>query len=145
LADGVFTLPELKDVYLHTAEALPSEGRDDGEIHWAGDPRAPDHAEYGPGGNPFCVGCTTTPLPWKTLPAAADAYPLIGYGGINEHSVAAGIAVLRGEEDLPERPLADAQYEVDQEARAAFFGANDLSEPEKPAATCDAAAAGSTE
>ncbi|HEV2756338.1 MAG TPA: S8/S53 family peptidase [Actinomycetota bacterium] len=136
LADGIFTLQELKDVFLHTAEALPSEGRDDGDIHWAGDPRAPDHPEFGPGANPFCVGCTTTPLPWKTLPGAADAYAFVGYGGINEHSVAAAVAVLRGEEDMPDRPLADAQYEADQEVRGAFFGANDLTEPKEPAKTC---------
>ncbi|MDQ3914414.1 MAG: S8/S53 family peptidase [Actinomycetota bacterium] len=138
LDDGVFTLEELKDLFLHTAEALPSEGRDDGDVHWAGDPRAPDHTEFGPGANPFCVGCTTTPVPWKALPAAADAYSMVGYGGINEHSVEAAIAVLRGEEDLPERPLADAQYEADQELRAVFFGANDLSEPEEPVVTCPA-------
>jgi hypothetical protein len=136
LDDGMFTLQELKDVFLHTAEALPSEGRDDGAVHWAGDPRPPDHTEHGPGANPFCAGCTTTPLPWKTLPAASDAYSMVGYGGINEHSVEAAIAVLRGERDMPERPLADAQYEADQEARAAFFSLNDLAEPEEPPASC---------
>jgi hypothetical protein len=139
LADGVFTLEELKDLFLHTAEALPSEGRDDGDVHWAGGPRPPDHVEYGPGANPFCVGCTTTPVAWKTLPAAADAYSMIGYGGINEHSVEAGLAVLRGDEDMPARPLADAQYEADQQLRGVVFGANDLSEPEDPPAACPAA------
>ena len=138
LEDGIFTLAELKDLFLHTAEALPSEGKHDGAIHWAGDPRAPDYVEHGPGANPFCAGCTTTPVPWKTLPAAADAYALVGYGGINEHSVAAGLAVLRGEEDLPERPLADAQYAADQQLREEFFGGNDLADPVEPAAACPA-------
>ena len=133
LADGVFTLQELKDLFLHTAEALPSEGRDDGDVHWAGDPRAPDHVDMGPGANPFCVGCTTTPLPWKALPEAADAYTMVGYGGINETSVERGFAVLRGEEDMPARPLADAQYEADQQLRSAFFSASDLTEPQPPA------------
>ena len=129
LADGVFTLAELRDVFLHTAETLPSEGRDDGAVHWAGDPRPPDHIENGPGANPFCVGCTTMPLAWKALPESADASALVGYGGINEHSVAAGYAVLRGEEEVPARPSADAQYERDQQLRATVFSANELSEP----------------
>ncbi|HEX2295734.1 MAG TPA: S8 family serine peptidase [Actinomycetota bacterium] len=135
LADGAFTLEELRDVFLHTAEGLPSEGRDDGDVHWAGEPRPPDYVEYGPGGNPFCVGCTTTPVAWKTMPAAADAYSVLGYGGINEHSVAAGYEVLRGEAEMPERPLADAQYEADQQLRGVVFGANELAEP-APAGDC---------
>lgn len=134
LEDGIFTLDELEDVFLHTAEALPSEGAHDGAVHWAGGPRPPDHVEHGPGANPFCAGCTTTPVPWKAIPAAADAYALVGYGGINEHSVAAGIAVLRGEEELPVRPLADAQYDADQELRATVFGANTLADPVEPGA-----------
>ena len=136
LADGIFTLEELKDVFLHSAEALPSEGRDDGDVHWAGDPRAPDHVQHGPGGNPFCAGCTTTPLPWKTLPEAADAYALVGYGGINEHSVEAGLAVLRGDAELPDRPAADAQYDADQQLRSVWFGQNDLADPGEPVVTC---------
>ena len=132
LADGAFTLEELKDLFLHTAEALPSEGRDDGDVHWAGGPRPPDHIEFGPGANPFCVGCTTTPVAWKSLPAAADAYALVGYGGINEHSVEAGFAVLRGEQEMPSRPQADAQYDADQELRETVFAANTLSESPAP-------------
>ncbi|MDQ4124749.1 MAG: hypothetical protein M3134_03995, partial [Actinomycetota bacterium] len=133
LADGVFTLPELKDLFLHTAEALPSEGRDDGDVHWAGGSRPPDHTQFGPGANPFCVGCTTTPVAWKALPADADAaYAAVGYGGINEHSVEAAFAVLRGEQEMPQRPQADEQYDADQELRAAMFGANELTEPSEP-------------
>lgn len=55
LADGKFTLEEFTDLYLHTAESHPAEGKDDGVIHWAGEPRAPDHTEFGPGANPFCL------------------------------------------------------------------------------------------
>jgi hypothetical protein len=140
LEDGTFTLAELEDLFLHTAEALPSEGTHDGAVHWAGGPRPPDHVEHGPGANPFCAGCTTTPVAWKTLPAAADAYAFVGYGGINEHSVAAGIAVLRGEEELPERPLADAQYDADQELRERVFGASTLADPVEPGACATAPA-----
>jgi hypothetical protein len=123
LKDGLLTLAELKDIFFHSAEPFPAQGRHDGKIHWAGDPRAPDNVEYGPGGNPFCVGCTTTPVPWSSLPDEADgsAYTFVGYGGINERSIALGKKILRGKADVPERPAADAQYELDQQVRTAFF------------------------
>lgn len=121
LADGDFTLDELGDVFFHTAQARPVEGRDDGEIHWMGGPGAPSHIEYGPGGNPFCPGCTTTPVPWSAIPEAVDAYQLIGYGGINEHSVKLGKKVLAGKAEMPRRETADAQYELDQSIREAMF------------------------
>ena len=125
LKDGAFTLAELKDVFFHTAEAHPSEGRDDGKIHWAGEPRPPDETEYGPGGNPFCQGCTTTPLAWKEIPEAGDAtYSFVGYGGINEFSVELAGRVLAGKKAIPERAGADAQYQLDQQIREAEFSGN---------------------
>jgi hypothetical protein len=136
LADGDFTLAELKDVYLHTAEPHPAEERDDGDVHWAGDPRAPDHTEYGPGGNPFCVGCTTMPVAWQQIPAQAEAYPFIGYGGINRYSVTLATAVLEGKTDMPERPAADAQYELDQTLREQVFFRGSVGDAEASAAGC---------
>ena len=121
LADGDLTFAELKDVYFHTAQAHPEEGRDDGLVHWAGEPRAPDHTEFGPGGNPFCVGCTTTPVPWSALPEQVDSYQFVGYGGINEFSLALAKKVLAGTAELPDRAAADAQYELDQELRRQVF------------------------
>jgi hypothetical protein len=121
LADGKFTLEELKDVFLHTAEARPSEGADDGEIHWAGDPRAPDYTEFGPGANPFCIGCTTMPIEWAAIPKDATAYQLIGYGGINETSVQLAEGVLLGHSKLPERPAEDQQYQLDQQLRESYY------------------------
>lgn len=121
LADGEFTMEEFKDVYFHTAEAHPSEGRDDGEIHWAGDPRAPELTPYGPGDNPFCLLCTTTPIEWKQIPEQADAFALIGYGGINELSTEQALLVLLGQEPMPERATADAQYDADQAIREALY------------------------
>ena len=140
LADGDLTLAEFNELYFHTAEAHPAEGKDDGAIHWSGGLRPPDQVEYGPGGNPYCFGCTTTPVTWSSLPAQADgaAYPFIGYGGINERSVELGIDVLHGKVDLPERPAADAQYDLDQELRRAFFAANgeETTELEFPEPAC---------
>ena len=121
LADGDFTLEELRELFFHTAQPHPVEGEHDGLIHWAGDPRLPDNAEYGPGGNPFCLGCTTTPAPWSAIPEQVDTYPFIGYGGINEHSVELGKQVLQGGKEAPTRESADAQYEVDQSIRELMF------------------------
>ena len=137
LADGKLTLEELKDVFLHTAEAHPSQGRDDGDVHWMGEPRAPDHTEFGPGANTFCFGCTTMPVPWSAIPPAGDAtYAFIGYGGINEFSVELAGKVLSGEAELPERANADAQYELDQEIRSAWYS---QSEPDRntSSVTCE--------
>jgi hypothetical protein len=121
LADGVFTLDEFKDLFFHTAQPHPEEGKHDGLVHWAGDPRAPDYTEYGPGGNPFCLGCTTTPVPWSTIPEQVDAYQFIGYGGINEFSVELGKKVLQGKADPLVRETADIQYELDQTIRELEF------------------------
>ena len=136
LADGAFTLKELKEVLLNTAQARPVEGRDDGLVHWSGEPRAPDYPEYGPGANPFCIGCTTMPLPWAAIPEQASAYQMIGYGGINEHSLALAKKVLRGKAPLPERATEDAQYELDQQIREQEFSLNEET-PGGVAAPCD--------
>jgi Subtilase family len=117
LVDGDFTLDELRDLFFHTAQPHPVEGKDDGEVHWTGGPAAPTHPEYGIGGNPFCQGCTTTPVPWSAIPNEVDAYQLIGYGGINEHSVKLGKSVLQGKAEMLVRDAADAQYELDQSIR----------------------------
>ena len=126
LADGNLTLEEFNGLYFHTAEAFPAEGKDDGAVHWAGGLRPPDQVEYGPGGNPYCFGCTTTPVPWSAMPGQADgaAYQFLGYGGINERSVKLAIDVLRGKTEMPARAAADAQYDLDQQLRAQFFAAN---------------------
>ena len=121
LADGDFTLEEFKDLYFHTAQPHPEEGEHDGLVHWAGDPRPPDYVEYGPGGNPFCIGCTMTPVPWSDIPEEIDAYQFIGYGGINEFSVKLGQEVLQGKADPLARDAADIQYEVDQSIRELEF------------------------
>ena len=121
LEDGTFTLEELKHLFFHTAQPHPDKGRDDGLMHWAGEPRGPDYTTYGPGANPFCVGCTTMPVPWSAIPEEFDAYQLIGYGGINEFSVELATEVLQGRSDPLDRPSADAQYEADQAMRGAVF------------------------
>ncbi len=107
LSDGVFTLEEFRTLAKHTAEARPQAGRDDGEIHWFGDPRAPEVLPYGPGDNAFCQGCWTLPLPWSQVPSAVPAYTLIGYGAANERSLALAVKVLLGRAKEPNREDVD--------------------------------------
>lgn len=121
LADGVFTLDELRALLFRTAEARPRAGKHDGLLHWAGAPRVPDFTQFGPGANPYCQGCTTMPVEWSAVPAAADAYQSIGYGAINERSVALAFAVLRGTAPEPARAAEDAAYARDQEIRRALL------------------------
>ena len=121
LKDGVFELGELKDVLFRTAEVHPAEGRDDGDVHWAGDPRAPDHTDFGLGANPFCAGCTTMPVAWSDIPENGASYQLIGYGGVNERSSKLAAKVLAGRAALPDRAEADMQYQQDQEIRTTLY------------------------
>lgn len=117
LSDGVFTLDELKAVLLHTAEAIPQEGRDDGLVQWLGDPRAPDQLDRGPGANPYCNGCQTLPIGWVAV-GNAPAYPLVGYGAINERSTDLAIQVLRGLTAEPSRTDVDAFFDLDETIRS---------------------------
>ncbi|HEY7874970.1 MAG TPA: S8/S53 family peptidase, partial [Actinomycetota bacterium] len=121
LRDGKFTLDELKDVFFHTAQARPEEGRHDGFVHWAGDPRAPDYIEFGLGGNPFCPLCTTTPVSWTDIPEDVSPYQLVGYGAINPHSANHAFGVLLGWQELAERPDEDQQYQLDQQLREELY------------------------
>lgn len=121
LDNGIFTLAELRDVYLHTAEARPGEGRDDGLLLYTGEPRAPtaQELERGPAANPYCNGCQTLPVRWSSIPAEVPAYPHLGYGAINERSTDLAIAVLEGTAALPARPVEDALFALDQQVREA--------------------------
>ncbi|MDX6274195.1 MAG: hypothetical protein QOJ92_1405 [Frankiales bacterium] len=120
LADGVLTLDELRTLLLRTADPRPKAGPDDGLLHWMGGPRAPDNTEYGVGGNPFCAGCTTLPAEWSSVPAAVDQYAQIGYGNIDAETVDHAVDVMSGEKAMPSRPTEDADYALDQQARAAL-------------------------
>lgn len=121
LADGTLTLDELKYVLFHSAEARPAEGADDGLLHFLGAGSVPQHPEFGPGENPFCVGCWTLPVSWSEVPDSVEAHRDIGYGAINERSVAAAIAILEGA-PASARPEVDAWYAEDQQVRRQIFG-----------------------
>lgn len=117
LRDGDLTLGEFRALVKHTAEARPGVGRDDGWIHWAGDPRAPDVLPWGPGGNAFCQGCWTLPIDWADVPSDFPAYASIGYGAANERSLALAIEVLRGGREQPDRSGVDEFFETEGEVR----------------------------
>jgi hypothetical protein len=125
LADGVFTLREFKALLFHTAEARPQAGRDDGLLQWVGsagqDVPLDLITTYGPGANPFCNGCWTLPVDWSSVPRAVEQWPLIGYGGVDERSVALATAVLAGRAPEPQRATDDLLYRVDQQVREVEF------------------------
>jgi hypothetical protein len=119
LADGIFTLDELRTLLYHTADARPTEGAHDGLAHWGSGDRAPgDWAEtYGPGANPFCQGCTTSPVPWRNVSEEAPAYHDIGYGSVDPGTVTTAQSVLHGHRDAPTRPVVDDWFRQDQALR----------------------------
>jgi hypothetical protein len=124
LKDGVFTLTELRRVLYRTAEARPREGRDDGHEHFLGEPGSqPRYADpWGVGENPYCQGCWTAPLAWGDVPAEVSVYPLVGYGTVNERSIALARGVLRGKKSLPARADEDAFFAQDEALREAIWG-----------------------
>ncbi|MHB8604332.1 MAG: S8/S53 family peptidase [Thermoplasmatota archaeon] len=124
LADCIFTLDEFKAVLFHTAEARPQQGVHDGLVNWFATPTngpSPYVTQYGPGANPFCLFCVTAPVQWKDVPADVPAYTDIGYGAINERSVALAEQVLAGHVALPTRIAEDEWYAADQAAREVIF------------------------
>jgi subtilisin family serine protease len=117
LADGKLTLDELQVLVKHGAQIRPEEGKHDGDVHWAGDPRTPELLPYGPGGNQFCGGCWTLPVEWTAIPEDAPAYALIGYGAANEFSLRFITNVLLGKEELPDRSEIDEFFETEAQVR----------------------------
>lgn len=115
LSDGKFTLEEFRRAYFGTAQARPVEGPHDGLLHWAASGGVPNPSD--PGGNPYCPGCWTTPVPWSGVPAAVPAHPVVGYGAIDAASVAFARDVLAGAKDLPDRGDVDAYWGLDQTLR----------------------------
>lgn len=98
LADGNFTMDELKQVLFRTAISPPEEVDSDGDA------------------------CTGTQVPIPDMTPQEPLYPLIGYGEVNHNSIDHALAVIRGEADLPERPTEDTFYQEDQELRRQMWG-----------------------
>lgn len=97
LADGKFTMEELRTVLFKTAVSPPTLDDSDG------------------------VACTTSLVPLAHLPKE-EQYVHFGYGEVNNKSVAAAIEVLRGLTPMPSRPYEDQVYALDYAMRKALWG-----------------------
>lgn len=93
LADGTFTLRELKDVLYHTAHTMPTVHAHDGNL------------------------CRTSAVPADAVPERGR-FPYVGYGEVSATSLEAALEILDGRTDLPQRSRADQQYERAHELRA---------------------------
>lgn len=126
LGDGILTLDEAKALVKHTAEARPATGINDGLLHWAatGDLSSPSASYiplYGPGANPYCQGCWASPVKWTDVAPAVAAYGSIGYGAVNERSVALAASVLAGTAPEPARAAEDLFFAVESLVREPLF------------------------
>ncbi|MHB8605270.1 MAG: S8 family serine peptidase [Thermoplasmatota archaeon] len=101
LADGSFTLAELKDVLFHTADPQPKATRDDGN-------------NCGVSMAPY----VTAPVGYADLPAGLPTYYFIGYGEVNENTLVHALGVLHGTEKEPDRPTEDQFYGADESVRS---------------------------
>lgn len=137
LKDGVFTLDEFRQVFFHTATLRPVEGPDDGLLHWMAQPGVDNLPPFvcdpeenllaidtcvtgwidSWGQNPFCPGCWSTPLEYRSVPGTFSWWDREGYGAIDRVSVGVAQGLLEGRIEMPDRPLEDALYKADQTLR----------------------------
>lgn len=104
LADGRLTMAEWRRVLLTTATARPAASADDARVC--------DH-NWGPYG--------ATPLLWEDLPEQVPEHLSIGYGAVDSPAWTRGVAVLRGELELPARTRTDDYFARDDQVRRAAY------------------------
>ncbi|HVF04635.1 MAG TPA: S8 family serine peptidase [Frankiaceae bacterium] len=102
LADGVLTLAEWRTVAERTATARPTAQPEDGPPCDVASPYAP------------------LPVRWADVPAAAPAYPLVGWGAVDRAAVARARAVLAGTVPLPARAEEETFFAADRQVREAL-------------------------
>lgn len=103
LADGVFTADEWREVLMKTATERPQRQDEDGPVCEA------------PGWHIY----SATPVRWTDVPDGYPEYHLIGYGAVDDPAFEATLAVLRGEQPMPDRSETDAFFEADDALRSA--------------------------
>lgn len=101
LADGDFTLAELKDLLFHTASPTPVSDRASG-------------AECSPA-SPYHTGPD-----WTAAPHGVPLYAWVGYGSIETFSTDLALDVLHGMTEARDRPQSDDLYAQDQAVREAY-------------------------
>jgi hypothetical protein len=102
LADGDFTLEELKQVLFRTASPTPQADSASGDLCSPASPYP------------------TIPVAWSMVPEGAHTWPWKGYGSVEEYSLARALEVLTGAAELPERSQDDEMYALDQDLRARY-------------------------
>lgn len=105
LEDGTLTQDEVKSILMKTAVARPQKTEHDG-------------ADCGVTGTPY----TTYPIAWENIPEQTPTYYFIGYGQISVTSLDAALAVLRGDQPLPDRPMEDQWNSYADMLRDAYNG-----------------------
>jgi Subtilase family len=110
LADGVFTVAELRDVLFKTATSRPLGEPQDGEL-----------CEFNPGEVITSPQHDTSPVKWTDLPAEFPEYTIIGYGAVDRPAMDLAIRVLHGQATLPDRTEEDRWFAVDQQIRSAKY------------------------
>ncbi|HYH28547.1 MAG TPA: S8/S53 family peptidase [Actinomycetota bacterium] len=109
LADGVLTVPEMREILLKTATERPT-GTD---------------VEDGPscGIRPNLPQHQTLPVRWDELPEQFPEYAFIGYGAVDRAAMARGSQVLRGAAAIPDRADTDRYFVADAQVRSAKYAA----------------------
>jgi len=114
LADGVFTMQELREVLFNTADPRPEEIEEDGDAcnventidAMQDDPLYANYLLY-----------LAPPVAWKDVPEGPQGIPFVGYGAATLQSAELAFEVLRGETPLPERNVEDEYFGADEEYR----------------------------
>lgn len=112
LADGVFTVTELRDVLFKTATSRP-----------VGEPQDGVLCEFNVRDVIFTPQHNTSPVRWTEVPAEFPEHTVIGYGAVDRPAMDLAMRVLHGQASLPDRTEEDLWFTADQQVRAAKYAA----------------------
>lgn len=104
LADGSFTVEELREVLFKTAT-----------------PRPKGQKEDGPPCGVLAAPYQATPLKWSDVPPGYPEFIHIGYGAIDNASARLALDVLGGRAEVPDRATTDRYFAADRQAREVTY------------------------
>ncbi len=110
LADGVFTVTELREVLFKTATPRPVGEPEDGVLCDFDVEEVIESPQH-----------DTLPVRWADVPAEFPEYKVIGYGAVDRPAMDLAIRVLHGQATLPDRTEEDRWFAVDHEVRSAKY------------------------